>query len=83
MNIRLDIAAAYPSSEVCFNVSRETTKKEIINVIGVDEYTYRMQGINLPLGIPGAIEWCSTMLKFPTMFVLLDDYIKSKKNIIN
>jgi len=71
----LDVTAAYPTNECVFNVSKETTKKEIISIEGIDLYTQKMQGINLSAGHTNAVEWCTTVYKFPTLDVLLEDFI--------
>ena len=54
-----------------FNISKETTRKEIISITGVDPHTQKMQGINLSGGFTNAVAFCSTMLNFPTLEEML------------
>lgn len=63
------------------NISKETTMKELIKVVGIDPYTFKMQGINLSGGQTNALEYCQTMFKFPTMFELLDKFEKSNEAV--
>ena len=58
------------------NVSKETTKKEIVSVAGVDLYRQKMEGINLSGGHSNAVEFCTTMFHFPQLSVLLDHFNK-------
>lgn len=63
----LDVAASYPNGECVFNVSKETTSKELLSIEGVDEYTQRMQGINLCGSHTNAVEFCCNIFKLPTL----------------
>lgn len=63
----LDVAASYPNGECVFNVSKETTAKELLSIEGVDEYTQRMQGINLCGSHTNAVEFCCNIFKLPTL----------------
>lgn len=72
----LDVSAAYPTNECVFNVSKETTKKEIVSIKGVEDYTQRMQGINLSGGHTNAIEFCQKLLNFPSLTTLLTQFEK-------
>ncbi len=65
----LDISAAYPSTQICSNISKETTVREIVEIQGMNQQTARMQNINLSSGKTNALEYCQTMFNFP----LLDD----------
>lgn len=69
----LDVSASYPNGELCFNISKETTSKEIIQVEGIDEETTRVQNMLLSTGHVDAVEWCTNMLGFPQ----LQDVIKA------
>lgn len=77
----LDVSAAYPTSGICFNASRETTSKELISVEGIDENTKRMQTINFSAGRVNAVEFCSTMYKLPRLNQLTEiwDHQHSKE----
>lgn len=70
----LDVSAAYPTNEIVANISKETTRKELISVQGVDEVTKRMNAINFSAGHVNAIEFCTSMLNMPMLDALLDDF---------
>lgn len=69
----LDVSAAYPTNQIVFNVSKETTKKEICKIVGVNEYTSRMEGLNLSGGHTNAAEFCMALFNFPTFSDLLNN----------
>lgn len=70
----LDVSAAYPRSQCVMNISKETTRKEIIEIKGIDEVTARMQGINISGGSTNAMEYCQTMFGMPTLGEMLDHF---------
>lgn len=70
----LDVSASYPNGESVFNISRETTKKELISIDGVSESVRRMQGINLSAGATNAVEFCTGMFHMPQMSQWLEAY---------
>jgi hypothetical protein len=70
----LDVSASYPNGESVFNISKETTRKELISVDGVSESVRRMQGINLSGGATNAVEFCTGMFKMPQMTQWLEAY---------
>lgn len=70
----LDVAGAYPHNELVFNVSKETTKKELVEVEGVDEMLVRMETINFSAGKTNALEFTQVMYKLPTLTELLAHY---------
>ena len=74
----LDVSAAYPNGGAVFNVSKGTTKREIVSIEGVREEDHRLQGINLSAGPTNASEFCQVMFKLPTFDILLDDFTKQK-----
>lgn len=63
----LDVSASYPNGGAVFNMSKETTHREMCKVRGIEDYVVRMQGINLSGGHTNAVEFCSTMYKLPTI----------------
>ncbi len=71
----LDIAAAYPTDEMVMNISKETTVRELVQVVGVEEEVTRMQTINFSGGKTNAVEFCTHMLALPTMEKLLQEYM--------
>ncbi|BAW19225.1 putative T4-like DNA polymerase [Ralstonia phage RP31] len=70
----LDVSASYPNGESVFNISKETTKKELISIEGVSENVRRMQGINLSAGATNAVEFCTGMFHMPQMTQWLEAY---------
>mgnify|MGYP000393743039 CR=1 FL=1 len=67
----LDVSASYPNGGEVFNISKHTTSKEIIDIIGVTEYQRRMQGVNLSGGHTNAVEICTNVLGLPALPDLL------------
>lgn len=60
-----DAVSAYPSATAVANVSRETTVREIIEILGVDEEDFRRQNINLLQGHVNALEYVEVMHSLP------------------
>lgn len=60
-----DAVSSYPSCTAAANVSRSTTKKEIIDIQGIDEMVFRYQGINLLQGHVNALEYANVMYGLP------------------
>jgi hypothetical protein len=80
-NIRIgqadnDVSSSYPSNQVCLNVSRSTTVKELIKIEGIDEDTKRMMALGLPSGHNNAVEFCTTLLNLPQLTDLLASFEK-------
>lgn len=73
----LDVSAAYPTNQVVMNVSKETTSKEITDIKNITKYSQKMHGINLSGGHTNAIEFCTGMLNFPELTVMLEEFNKS------
>ena len=71
-----DAVSSYPSNTLAANVSKDTTKKEIINIEGIQKDVFKLQNINLMFGPVNSIEYCTTMLNFPTIDQI-DKYIKN------
>jgi len=63
-----------PNGGVAFNISKETTKKEVISVENVDENTRRMCTINLSAGHVNAIEICTNLLGMPSLDQMLEAF---------
>ncbi len=63
----LDVAASYPHGGLCYNISKETTVKELVNIEGIPEEVYRIQNMQLTSGHVDAVEWCTNMLGFPKL----------------
>jgi len=76
----LDVAASYPNGGACFNIARNTTAKELIEINGVDDFTRRMQGINLSAGHVNAVEICISLFGMPTLTDWADAFSQHQVN---
>lgn len=70
----LDVSASYPNGGSTHNISKETTKKELVLIHGVSEHVRRMQGINFSGGATNAVEICSNIFKMPTISMFIEAY---------
>lgn len=70
----LDIAGTYPTEEEVFNISKETTYRELSQIEGLSESERRSIGINMSGGVVNAIEICSTAFSLPTPDMWLELY---------
>ena len=61
-----DETSAYPTAVSIANVSKATTKREIISISGIEEETFRLQNINAMFGSVNAVEYCAMMFQLPT-----------------
>lgn len=71
-----DAVGAYPSAAMAANVSRETTVREIIDIKGIEEVTFRRHNLNLLQGHVNALEYGCVMHGLPTpqkALALFDD----------
>lgn len=60
-----DAVSAYPSCTAVSNASRETTVKEIIEILGIEESQFRRHNINLMQGHVNALEYGCEMFSLP------------------
>jgi len=60
-----DSTSAYPTCTSTANVSKETTKRELIDISGVNNDVFRMQNMNLIMGSVNAIEYSVNMFNMP------------------
>lgn len=67
----LDVSASYPNGQSVFNLSKETTHKEMCSIRGVPEAIQRSAGINLSGGQTNAIEVCTDLFGMPQLTELL------------
>jgi hypothetical protein len=72
----LDIEGSYPNGECVFNISKETTSKELISIEGISDEMQRAQAINLSSGKSNAVEIATTLFKLPTFDKLLEEFEK-------
>lgn len=75
----LDAVSSYPSDILAANVSKDTTHKEVISIGNVEFEDFLKQNINLFFGKVNDVEYCSTMMNFPTLDDLNLEY--KKRNI--
>ena len=61
----IDAVSSYPTCTAVANVSRHTTKREIISIDGVEGSVFRMENINLLLGQTNSLEYAVTMFNLP------------------
>lgn len=71
----LDVKASYPNGECVFNISKETTHRELIDIENVSELDRRMQGINLSGGATNAVEICTSLFGMPTLNQTLNQFL--------
>lgn len=67
----LDVSASYPNGGCVFNISKATTRKELIKIQGVSEHAQRMQGINLSAGHTNAVEIVTQLYGLPGLEQML------------
>ncbi len=72
-----DVVSSYPTCTLVANVSKITTRKELSNIVGIPELTFRMQNLNLVFGQTNHLEYCQSMFGMPT-FQQLNDIVKRK-----
>ena len=72
----LDVEGSYPNGQAVFNISKETTVKELIKIEGISDDTSKLQCINLSGGQTNAMEFCQLTMGFPSLFEMLEEYDK-------
>lgn len=75
----LDIVSTYPNVQVILNISRETTRRELYKIAGIDVRTQRMAGINLTGGHVNAVEIACSVYQAPNFDMLLKDFEEEQK----
>lgn len=73
----LDIEGTYPNEQVAFNISKETTRYEVISIEGVDWENRRRFGVQLNAGETNAGNLCPNLFKLPNYTELLDKFLES------
>ena len=69
-----DEVSAYPKATSTCNVSKTTTKREIINIDGIDEYMFRRQNLNILVGDTNALSYGQNMFALPKPTDLLAEF---------
>ena len=67
-----DAVGAYPTATGAANVSKSTTKKELISIEGVTEEMFRLQNLNFVIGKTNMLEYSSNMFNLPTATQMLN-----------
>lgn len=80
-----DAISSYPSNLIALNISKSTTKNEIVEIldennIPMDVDTIKKQNINCICGWTNALEYCTTMLRFPQPDDILNIYDSEYSN---
>lgn len=70
-----DAVSSYPSATEAANVSRSTTKRELIQIVGVDGDVFRKQNLNLVIGPVNSLEYCSVMFNAPSPDEVLEAFM--------
>lgn len=69
-----DATAAYPTGTSVANVSKSTTKRELISIEGIEETVFRMNNLNLILGLVNSVEYCTEMFHMPKPMDMLEKF---------
>lgn len=77
----LDVSASYPNGGAVFNISKETTHKELHKINGVSEAVQRVQGINLSAGHTNAVEIANGLYGLPQMEEFLEAFEKPRTHV--
>ena len=72
-----DAVSSYPTCTSISNVSKSTTRKEVIDIEGIDEIDFRTQNLNLVLGPINSLEYSTKMFKMPKPYDILEDFMNS------
>ncbi len=83
MDNKLDVSASYPNGETSYNIGKDTTSREIVEIEGIDEEVFRMQNMHLSAGHVNAIEYCTTMMGFPKLDELLTAFDQKNNSLGN
>lgn len=70
----LDVTASYPNGGCVFNISKETTARELISIEGVSETVRRAQGTNLSGGHTNAVEIVCGLYGLPSLRQLAEAF---------
>lgn len=70
----LDISSSYPTNQSVLNISKETTKKELMFIENKEWSDVKMQTINLSGGYTNAVEVCTELLDLPNLSTLLKEF---------
>jgi hypothetical protein len=76
-NIRIlvmdnDVTSSYPSTIQACNVSKDTTHREIVSIGNLPKDIFKFKNMNIFYGGTNAIEYCTSMYKFPDAYDVLN-----------
>lgn len=63
--MKLDVSASYPNGEASLNTSLETTIREPMEIVGVEQDVWRLENMGISSGHVNAVAWCQNILNFP------------------
>ena len=69
--VDLDVKSAYPYAQIIENISKSTTRREVISIKGVSDQDRRKIGYNLTAGRVNAVEYCTVVHKVPQLVDIL------------
>ncbi len=72
-----DVESSYPNCTIVANVSKETTKTELLNIQGIDVELFKMQNLNLVSSpIMNSLEYCVNVFGLPNSISLLEEFTR-------
>ena len=74
-----DVVSSYPTCTLVANVSKATTRKELIRIQGIDESVFRMQNLNIIFGEVNSLDYCTTMFSMPKPKDLLEQFMSEQR----
>ena len=80
----IDLVSSYPSLMRCLNVSKETTRLEVVDIKKVPQAVFRLQNINSMHGPTNATSYCSEIYNYPTpmeVIQLLEEEMNNEKQV--
>lgn len=72
----LDIAGTYPTNGQVANISKTTTKREILGIEGISEQIKRRAGINLAGGHVNAVEIVCDIMGGPSLDKMVEAFVR-------
>lgn len=72
----LDVSASYPNGEASLNTSLETTIREPMEIVGIEQDTWRMENMGISSGHVNAMSWSQNILNFPTHEQILVAFVQ-------
>jgi len=70
-----DAVSSYPSNTQLCNVSKETTRREVTSIEGLEKEFFKKNNMNMFMGPTAAVDYCVNMFEFPSL-TELDELVK-------